>query len=93
MRAVIASGLLALLAILAAACEAIPDYPNRPLAQGAANPPPADLIGADPNTPLILIAFSGGGSRQYEDAGVGGKGPAHSGPVVFEQLHPHRCAS
>jgi NTE family protein len=63
MRAVIASGLLALLAILAAACETIPDYPNRPLAKGAANPPPADLIGADPNAPLILIAFSGGGSR------------------------------
>jgi NTE family protein len=63
MRAVIASSLLALLAMLAAACETIPDYPNRPLAQGAANQPPADLIGADPNAPLILIAFSGGGSR------------------------------
>jgi len=63
MRAVIASGLLALLAIVAAACETVPDYPNRPLAQGTANPPPADLIGTDPNAPLILIAFSGGGSR------------------------------
>ena len=63
MRAVIASGLLALLAIVAAACETIPDYPNRPLAAGSANPPPADLIGADPGAPLILIAFSGGGSR------------------------------
>jgi NTE family protein len=61
MRAVIASGLLALLAILA--CETVPDYPNRPLAAGSANLPPADLIGADPGAPLILIAFSGGGSR------------------------------
>jgi len=57
------SSLLALLAIAAAACETIPDYPNRPLAAGTANPPPGDLIGADPGAPLILIAFSGGGSR------------------------------
>jgi NTE family protein len=63
MRAVIAGGLLALLAIVAAACETVPDYPNRPLAEGTANPPPGDLIGADPGAPLILIAFSGGGSR------------------------------
>ena len=63
MRAVIASALLALLAIVIAACATVPDYPNRPLATGAANPPPADLIGADPGAPLILIAFSGGGSR------------------------------
>jgi len=62
-RAVVAGGLLALLAIVAAACETIPDYPNRPLAEGAANPPPANLIGPDPEAPLILIAFSGGGSR------------------------------
>jgi NTE family protein len=52
-----------LLAILGAACETVPDYPNRPLAAGSSNPPPADLIGADPGAPLILIAFSGGGSR------------------------------
>jgi NTE family protein len=63
MRTVITGGLLALLAIVAVACESIPDYPNRPLAAGSSNPPPADLIGADPGAPLILIAFSGGGSR------------------------------
>jgi len=63
MRAVIARGLLALFAIVAVSCETIPDYPNKPLAAGAANPPPADLIGSDPGAPLILIAFSGGGSR------------------------------
>ena len=62
-RGLITGGLLAFLAMLAAACETIPDYPNKPLAAGAANPPPADLIGPDPGAPLILIAFSGGGSR------------------------------
>ena len=63
LRAVIAGGLLVLLALVGAACDTIPDYPNKPLAAGAANPPPADLIGPDPGAPLILIAFSGGGSR------------------------------
>jgi NTE family protein len=63
MRGVIAGGLLALLALAAVACETVPDYPNKPLAAGAANPPPADLTGAGPGAPLILIAFSGGGSR------------------------------
>jgi len=63
MRRVIGRWLLALLVLTTAACETIPDYPNRPLAAGAANPPPGDLIGADPAAPLILIAFSGGGSR------------------------------
>src|SRR6516225_9468524 len=63
MHSVIRRCLLALFAIVAASCETIPDYPNRPLATGAANPPPADLIGADPGAPPILIAFSGGGSR------------------------------
>jgi NTE family protein len=63
MRAVIASALLVLLAIVVTACETVPDYPNRPLAEGSANAPPADLIGVDPGAPLILIAFSGGGSR------------------------------
>jgi NTE family protein len=63
MRAVVAGGLLALLAIVAAACETVPDYPNRPLSAGSSNPPPPDLIGPDPNAPIILIAFSGGGSR------------------------------
>ena len=62
-RALITGGLLALLALAPAACETIPDYPNRPLAAGSSNPPPADLIGDDPGAPLILIAFSGGGSR------------------------------
>jgi NTE family protein len=62
-RALITGGVLALLALAPAACETVPDYPNRPLATGAANPPPADLIGTDPRAPLILIAFSGGGSR------------------------------
>ena len=63
MQSVIGLWLLALLALAPAACDTVPDYPNRPLATGAANPPPADLIGADPGAPLILIAFSGGGSR------------------------------
>jgi len=63
MRTVIVGGLLALLALAPAACETVPDYPNRPLADGSANPPPANLIGPDPQAPLILIAFSGGGSR------------------------------
>src|SRR5215472_6295410 len=63
LRAIIVGGLLALLALVAAACDTVPDYPNRPLAAGGANPPPADLIGSDPGAPLILIAFSGGGSR------------------------------
>ena len=63
MHRVIGLWLLAVLALALAACDTVPDYPNRPLATGAANPPPADLIGADPGAPLILIAFSGGGSR------------------------------
>jgi NTE family protein len=62
-RGVIGRWLLALLALVLAACETIADYPNRPLAAGTANPPPASLIGPDPGAPLILIAFSGGGSR------------------------------
>jgi NTE family protein len=63
MRSLFGRWLLALLTIAPAACESIPEYPNRPLAAGAANPPPADLIGTEPGAPLILIAFSGGGSR------------------------------
>jgi NTE family protein len=47
-----------------AACQALPDYPNRPLAAGAANQNPAPLgDAADPQHPIVLIAFSGGGSR------------------------------
>ena len=60
-RGLIASAFFALMALTAAACETVPDYPNRPLAAGSSNPPPADLIGSDPNAPIILIAFSGGG--------------------------------
>jgi NTE family protein len=63
MRTLVGRWLRALLAIAPAACETVPDYPNRPLAAGATNSPPSDLIGADPGAPLILIAFSGGGSR------------------------------
>jgi len=82
MRAVIASALLALLALAPAACETIPDYPNRPLAVGSANHPPADLVGADPGAPLILIAFSGGGSRAAAiGLGVLDELAAHSYPV------------
>ena len=82
MRTVIASSLLALLAVFAAACDTIPDYPNRPLAAGAANPPPADLIGPDPNAPLILIAYSGGGSRAAAlGLGVLDELAAHSYPA------------
>jgi len=82
MRTVIANALLALLAVLATACETIPDYPNRPLAAGAANPPPADLIGPDPNAPLILIAYSGGGSRAAAlGLGVLDELAAHSYPA------------
>jgi NTE family protein len=46
-----------------AACTMAPNIPNAPLAAGAGNPPPASPIGADPDAPLILVAFSGGGAR------------------------------
>ncbi len=46
-----------------AACTTTPDYPNKQLAPGASNPPTPSLLSSDPNDPLILIAFSGGGSR------------------------------
>src|SRR5271166_238167 len=57
--------LLLLASLLAlAACQSLPDYPNRPLGPGAANPaPPSPVDAADPSAPLILMAFSGGGSR------------------------------
>jgi NTE family protein len=45
------------------ACQALPDYPNQPLPQRAANLQPPGPVDADPSAPLILIAFSGGGSR------------------------------
>ena len=89
LRAVIAGGLLVLLALVGAACDTIPDYPNTPLAAGAANPPPADLIGPDPGAPLILIAFSGGGSRAAAlglgvlDELAGHSYPASGSPVAL----------
>jgi len=52
-----------LLGIGLQACQATPDYPNRPLAQGVANLAPPNAGDADPAAPVILIAFSGGGSR------------------------------
>lgn len=82
MHSVIGRCLLAFLAIAPAACETLPDYPNRPLAAGAANPPPSDLIGVDPGAPLILIAFSGGGSRAAAlGLGVLDELAAHSYPA------------
>jgi NTE family protein len=62
-RVAIASACLAALAIAAATWRAVPDFPNRPLADGAANPPQADSIGTDPDAPLIMMMISGGGSR------------------------------
>ena len=53
--------ILALLGL--AACETVPDFPNKPLATGAANVPHASILGANPDDPLILIGFSGGGAR------------------------------
>jgi NTE family protein len=49
--------------LLPAACETVPDFPNKPLAEGRANLAPVSPIGGDPAAPLILIALSGGGSR------------------------------
>lgn len=46
-----------------AACTTTPDYPNKPLAPGASNTPTPSLLSPNPNDPIILIAFSGGGSR------------------------------
>jgi NTE family protein len=45
------------------ACATTPDMPNQPLAAGRTNAPPASPVDADPDAPLIFIAFSGGGSR------------------------------
>jgi len=44
-------------------CQSVPDFPNLPLAAGQANQPPPDIVGTDPDAPVILMAFSGGGSR------------------------------
>jgi NTE family protein len=56
----LAGVLLALLAL--AACSDLPNFPNTPLTE-AANPPANSPIGGDPEAPIILMAFSGGGSR------------------------------
>ena len=41
----------------------MPDFPNQPLADGTRNQPAESPIGGDPDAPLIMMAFSGGGSR------------------------------
>jgi NTE family protein len=51
-----------LLLLALGACSKVPDYPNQRL-ESAANTPPVSPIGGDPDAPIILIAFSGGGSR------------------------------
>ena len=45
------------------ACSSVPGYPNKQLANGAVNAEPDSPISGDPAAPLILMAFSGGGSR------------------------------
>ncbi len=50
-------------ALFLPACVTEPDFPNEPLADKAFNPPPASIIDSDRQAPLILVAFSGGGSR------------------------------
>lgn len=51
------------LALALAACQEAPDYRNVRLAPGTANAPMPQVTGPDAEAPLILIAFSGGGSR------------------------------
>jgi NTE family protein len=41
----------------------LPDYPNKSLASGTSNPRPLETLTDDKNDPVILLAFSGGGSR------------------------------
>ena len=60
-RTVLAGALLAVLTL--GACTGVPNFPNVPLAEGANNQQPRALVGNDPDAPLILMAFSGGGSR------------------------------
>jgi NTE family protein len=50
------------IAALALASCAVPEYPNQPLAAGAANPEGRGLDTAA-GRPVIVMAFSGGGSR------------------------------
>jgi NTE family protein len=47
---------------LGACSAAAPEFPNQPLAAGAANPAGQDLQ-VPPQRPAIVMAFSGGGSR------------------------------
>lgn len=51
------------IALLLAGCQSLPNYPNLPLAAGAANSRISPAPPTDPDEPIILIAFSGGGSR------------------------------
>jgi NTE family protein len=44
-------------------CTDLPDFPNKPLAEHAENKRPVNTIGDDADAPVVLIAFSGGGSR------------------------------
>src|SRR5665213_2288483 len=50
-------------ALTLASCDTDPHYPNRMLAAGASNPRPHLANPDDPNDPVILLAFSGGGAR------------------------------
>jgi NTE family protein len=45
------------------ACQTVPDYPNQPLGAGSYNRQAILPTPADPDEPVILLAFSGGGSR------------------------------
>lgn len=44
-------------------CDTIPNYYNQPLAPGKSNPRVAIAAPAHPADPIIVLAFSGGGSR------------------------------
>lgn len=55
---------IAALALVLAGCAGTTEYPNQSLASGASNPVPPDLPSTLGGTrPMILMAFSGGGSR------------------------------
>lgn len=55
--------MVAAIAFAVAGC-ALPDYPNRPLPANGANAPIQALPqGKSANEPVILMMFSGGGSR------------------------------
>jgi len=44
-------------------CQSLPNYPNLPLAAGVANSRVTPALPNDPDEPINLIAFFGGGSR------------------------------